>query len=80
MAKKSFKGGMGDLLQESIDNNNNAENGDNDKIAWLEKQVERKDNELRKWRTGQLTVEIFNKTLAENNLKYNPKTNSFEKI
>ena len=78
--KKSFKGGIGNLLKESIDNSKDIEKHDNDKLAWLEQQIEQKDFELWKWRTGKLTIESFHKTLADFNLKYNPKSNEFEKL
>lgn len=78
--KKSFKGGIGNLLKESIDNSKKIETIDNDKLDWLEQQIQQKDLELWKWRTGKLTVDLFHKTLADFNLKYNSRTNDFEKI
>ena len=79
MARKSFKGGLGSLIQDSR----------------LDKQEEEKEllkddtllfrfnelnEELHLWRTGKLTTKIFEKSLKENNLKYDKKNNSFSKI
>jgi hypothetical protein len=36
--------------------------------------------ELILWRTGKLTLDIFNKGLKENNLTYNPETDKFSLI
>ena len=83
MARKSFKGGLGSLIQDSRRENQ------------LEKEVEKKEvvqdqnilfknrelnEELHLWRTGKLTVKIFEKSLKENNLKYDKKNNSFGRI
>ncbi len=87
MAKKSFKGGIGFLLKESI---NASEKTDSElkeqnenlssKIVWLETKISHQSLELKKWRTGELTVEKFHETLSNHKLKYLPETNSFEKI
>jgi len=82
MAKKSFKSGLGSLIQNSsIEFENNGVQKDTDQE---EKKLRFKINQLRDelklWRTGKLTLEIFENTLKENKLKYNPKTNEFTKL
>jgi len=81
MAKKSFKSGLGSLIQNSSiefeDNGVVKENGDEKKLRFKISQLL---EELKLWRTGKLTLKNFEKTLKENNLKYNPETNDFEKI
>ena len=82
MAKKSFKSGLGSLIRDSRleneENNiaeDNIENAEN-----LTNKISDLTEELRLWRTGKLTIEIFNKSLKDNNLAYNEKDNSFKKI
>ncbi|MFN8258747.1 MAG: hypothetical protein U0W24_23870 [Bacteroidales bacterium] len=81
MAKKSFKSGLGSLIQSSSiefeDNGFTKETVNPDRLKFRLQQLQ---DELYLWRTGKLTPEIFSKTLAENKLKYNPKNNSFEKL
>ena len=82
MAKKSFKLGLGSLIRDSrLENDNNNEiefnlvsnEGLINKISDL-------NDELRLWRTGKLTTEIFKKSLKSNSMTYNEKDNSFTKI
>lgn len=81
MAKKSFKSGLGILIQNSSiefeDNGFSKDAGQTEKMKYRIQQLQ---EELLLWRTGKLTVEIFEKSLAENNLKYNSLTNGFEKV
>lgn len=81
MAKKSFKSGLGSLIQNSSiefeDNGVVKENNDEKKLRFKISQLL---EELKLWRTGKLTLKNFENTLKENNLKYNPDTNDFEKI
>lgn len=80
MAKKSFKGGLGSLIQDSrIDRQREAEKEEVQDNKLLFK-YEELNSELHLWRTGKLTTEIFNKSLKDNNLKYDEKNNSFSKI
>jgi len=46
----------------------------------LETKMERMDFELHKWRTGQLTFDLFNESLKKHKLKYLPDENRFEKM
>lgn len=84
MAKKSFKGGIGNLLKESLDiTNNNSSSEPNqeskERITMLERQIERLNEELWRWRTGRLNLEKFHESLKKHKLIYNPETNAFEK-
>ncbi len=80
MAKKSFKGGLGSLIQDSrIDRQREAEKEEPKDDTLLFKYNELNE-ELHLWRTGKLTTEIFDKSLKKNNLQYNKKNNSFTKI
>jgi len=81
MAKKSFKSGLGSLIQDSrIEFAENGMSNENSQHDAIQLKIEQLQDELKLWRTGKLNFEIFEKTLKENNLKYNPATNSFEKI
>lgn len=80
MAKKSFKGGLGSLIQDSRNNNQEEEVIEEVKDKKLLFRVKELNEELHLWRTGKLTIEIFTKSLKENNLKYDKKNNSFSKI
>jgi len=80
MAKKSFKGGLGSLIQDSrINSQVEAEDFDNEEKEKLLFKINELMEELRLWRTGKLTTEIFEQSLKENNLKYDPESNSFIK-
>jgi len=80
MAKKSFKSGLGSLIQNSSiefeDNGVQKDKGDEEKLRFKLSQLQ---EELKLWRTGKLTLEIFENSLKENELKYNSKTNEFTK-
>lgn len=90
MAKKTFKKGLGSLIQDtrkSIEQDAQQDNEDNqhknteDKDSYtirLMNQVGRLADELHLWRTGQLTVDGFKNSLAEHGLKYNEKSNKIE--
>ncbi len=84
MARKNFKTGLGELITSSsietdiTTNKETPKDGENNeklnfKIAQLNK-------ELHMWRTGKLTLEIFEKSIKEYNLEYNKETNEFSKI
>ncbi|GEM_PF-1261706 len=91
MAKKSFKKDIDSLIQESgieIENQEQKnqeqepqnETISDEKVYFLQMKIEKLSTELRKWRTGKLSVQKFHESLAKFNLKYNPTTNDFEKI
>ena len=81
MAKKSFKSGLGSLIQNSsIEFEDNGVQKDKDVEEKLKFKIEQLQEELKLWRTGKLNLEIFEKSLKENKLKYNPKTNEFTKL
>jgi len=81
MAKKSFKNGLGSLIQNSsIAFEDNGFSKDAGQTERLKLKIEQLQDELFLWRTGKLNIEIFNKSLAENKLKYNSANNVFEKL
>ncbi len=81
MAKKSFKSGLGSLIQNSnIEFEDNGVQKENDTGEKLRFKISQLQEELKLWRTGKLTLEIFEKSLKDNNLSYNPKTNQFTKL
>jgi len=80
MARKSFKGGLGSLIQDSRNDKKEEEEKDVVQDEKLLFKINELNEELHLWRTGKLTTEIFEKTLKENNLNYNKRNNSFDKI
>ena len=81
MAKKSFKSGLGSLIQNSsIEFEDNGFLKDAGLVDKLKFKIQQLQDELKLWRTGKLNVELFEKTLKENHLKYNQSTNGFEKV
>ena len=88
MAKKNFKKGLGSLIQDTRNKNNethkdeNAKDSDFDeeKIKQTEAKLSLYENELWLWRTGRITLDNFDETLREKGLFYNALLNSFEKI
>jgi hypothetical protein len=81
MAKKSFKSGLGSLIQNSsIEFEDNGVQKDKDTEEKLRFKINQLQDELKLWRTGKLTLKIFEKSLKENKLNYNSKTNQFTKL
>ena len=80
MAKKSFKSGLGSLIQDSsIEFEENGMSKGISQTETLRAKIEQLQDELRMWRSGILTLEIFEKSLKESHLEYNPENNSFSK-
>ncbi len=82
MARKNFKTNLGELITGSnIDLNSEKEKSEQnkniDKLNFIISQLKK---ELQLWRTGKLTVESFEKSIKEHNLKYDAETNEFSKI
>ncbi len=85
MARKSFKTGLGELITNSsiesdittTKNDAAEDNASNDKLNFVIAQLKK---ELHLWRTGKLTVDIFEESIKDCNLKYNKDTNEFSKI
>jgi len=94
MAKKSFKQGLGTLIQ---DTRNKTKEPDlevekheapappvaeptDDYVKWLKIKMQRQEIELKNWRTGKLTPQLFTESLKEHQLQYNPANNSFIKL
>lgn len=102
MAKKSFKSGIDNLIENSLDdfnqitNNVNEEKSENkeisnigniniddisdEKVKWLFIKLKRFQDELKLWRTGKLNPDVFEKSLKEKGLTYNPDKNEIEEI
>jgi len=81
MAKKSFKGGLGSLIQDSrIKSQAEEDDFSSEEKEKLLFKINELMDELHLWRTGKLTLEIFEQSLKENKLKYNPENNTFSKI
>lgn len=53
---------------------------DSANIAYLKSIIHDLRQELSLWRNGKIDVQIFNQTLHQHNLKYNPETNEIEEI
>jgi hypothetical protein len=91
MAKKNFKIGLDNLMDDSIEEidqvvksnrekpSKEQENTDG-RINWLLTKIDRLSQELKLWRTGKLTTAFFHDSLKANKLKYNPLKNTIEKI
>jgi hypothetical protein len=92
MAKKSFKGGLDNLLasagikkkaDESEKSAKKAEDKkplSDDEKDWFLIKIERLEEELKLWRTGNLSVEEFNTSLEKYGLKYNAETNEIAEM
>jgi hypothetical protein len=81
MAKKSFKSGLGSLIQDSsIEFEENGISNGSGYTDTLRTKIEQLQNELKLWRTGKLTLDLFEKSLEDNHLAYNANTNSFSRI
>jgi len=80
MAKKSFKSGLGSLIQNSSiafeDNGFLKDAGQQERLKYKIQQLQ---EELMLWRTGKLDVDIFEKSLKDNHIRYNQYNNTFEK-
>lgn len=87
MAKKSFKGGLDNLLASAgIKKKSEAEEStieeikvkkviSDDEKHWLLIKMDRLNSELKLWRTGNLSVEEFNSSLKKHGLTYNSDKN-----
>ncbi len=86
MAKKSFKEGLGSLIQQSRVQQVTANDSDSEtekfqnQIKQLTEYNNLLLNELSLWRQGKLNIESFTESLTEFGLEYNPQTNSFDEI
>jgi len=92
MAKKSFKGGLDNLLasagikKKSEEKKVNEEKKEvqkepsDDEKHWLLIKLDRLDKELKMWRTGEINVNDFHESLKKHNLKYNKENNEIEEI
>ena len=79
--KKSFKQGLDNIIQESINLfSDEKQDVDNQKLRLLEERIRLLEKELYLWRTGKLTVKKFNESLREHGLRFNPENNSIERV
>jgi TATA-box binding protein (TBP) (component of TFIID and TFIIIB) len=85
MAKKSFLGGLDNLLasagikkkvdEESVDKAIEPKSISEDEKHWLLIKMQRLNEELSLWRSGKLDVNEFNESLKNFKLKYDRNTN-----
>jgi len=81
MAKKSFKSGLGSLIQDSsIEFEANGIIKESAQPDNLKTKIELLQEELKLWRVGKLNLELFVQSLTEKQLGYNADTNSFYKL
>ena len=69
-----------DIKDENISGNINIDDISDEKVKWLFIRLKRFQEELKLWRTGKLTLDVFNKSIKEKGLKYNPANNDFEAL
>ena len=92
MAKKSFIGGLDNLLasagikkksatdKKTIDKIKEKKEISDDEKHWLLIKIDRLNEELKLWRTGNLSVNEFNQSLKKHGLSYNSETNEIIEI
>lgn len=92
MAKKSFKEGIGSLIQDGIGQRNEQPKEENSaaddsriqamqaKIDKLQRRLRMQDEELWRWRTGALSPSEFRASLEKHGLRYNAETNELETL
>jgi hypothetical protein len=92
MAKKSFKGGLDNLLASAglkkktdekpvvEDKNKSKKEISEDKKHWLLLKNDELNQELKLWRTGKISVKLFHDSLKKHGLKYDASTNKIEEI
>ena len=79
MGKKSFKGGLGSLLQNTV-KQNEQDKLENMAPELLRSELLRCKEELYLWRRGYLTPKIFAESLKQEGLAYKPETNQIVRI
>ena len=92
MAKKSFKGGLDNLLASAgIKKKTEEKKINEEKVSekkelseeekhWLLIKLDRLQQELKLWRTGAISVEEFHASLKKQGLKYSKETNEISEI
>lgn len=92
MAKKSFKGGLDNLLasaglkkktdEKSVveDKNKPKKEISEDKKHWLLLKNDELNQELKLWRTGKISVKLFHDSLKKHGLRYDASTNKIKEI
>ncbi len=78
--KKSFKQGLDNIIQESMNLFKDDKSIDNEKVKLLEERIILLEKELYMWRTGKLTLDKFLSSLEEHGLRYNSEENRIEKV
>lgn len=82
MAKKSFKGGLGSLLESTFNKaglekqNNTNSSPSTDR---LQQEIDVLKTELALWRKGELNKQLFDKNIEEAGLFYDSEANSIRK-
>ncbi len=83
MARKNFKSDLGKLITSSSikfdisEDKKKDSNNSNDKLNFIINQLKQ---ELHLWRTGKLTVDIFEESIKEYKLKYDAEKNEFTQL
>ena len=92
MAKKSFKGGLDNLLasaglkkknevqEEVTEEKKETKVLSDDEKHWLLIKLDNFKEELKLWRSGKISVEKFHESLKEHGLQYNSETDEFQEI
>lgn len=72
-----------DLEEEKQENNESSldeKEDDSQTVAYLKSVIHDLRHELYLWRNAKIDIQIFNKTLHQHNLKYNPENNEIEDL
>ena len=92
MAKKSFKGGLDNLLasaglkkksdirKEVTKEKKETKDLPDEEKHWLLIKLDSLKEELKLWRSGKISIDQFHESLKNHGLKYNPDTNEFLEI
>ncbi len=82
MAKKSFKKGLGSLIQNSRQQIEEQKKDTEKSLSEkeLEYRISQLEKELHLWRSGKINKEIFEQSIKEHGLKYDSEKNIFEEI
>lgn len=92
MAKKSFIGGLDNLLasaglkkkseiqKEPVEENKDSKDLSDEEKHWILIKLDSLKEELKLWRSGNLSTDQFHNSLKKHGLKYDPETNDFQEI
>ena len=92
MAKKSFKGGLDNLLasagikkkidvkEDVAEQKKETKDLSEEEKHWVLIKIDSLKEELKLWRSGKISVDKFHESLKKEGLKYNPEKNDFQEI